>query len=283
MTGRKPTSTLSRCTLACPLVGGRRRLLSLKLTASMTRSTYWMNLLQSIPEKDFGPVLVTLNPPFEPKPELVSDEYWYEHPLFSELVRRRPLPSPSFSCAHTHHHVRHTERQVARLAANDSEQARPDVCRRVDEIRFRAFPSFSLLAATLADPLPHVPQHEDGFASGLRVATEHLSATLPFPLQHAERSLTLTTSDRIITIILSVLESVRRILATPFAWLMAALVLGLGLLDAVLGAAGGLLLAFNKPQRKMQLENVQEGLRDVKALWQTRETRPVDTVKFKKL
>lgn len=45
-----------------------------------------MNLLQSIPETDFGPVLVTLNPPFEPKPELVAKEYWYEHPLFSELV-----------------------------------------------------------------------------------------------------------------------------------------------------------------------------------------------------
>ncbi|KAK4046792.1 hypothetical protein OIO90_006434 [Microbotryomycetes sp. JL221] len=46
--------------------------------------TYWMNLLQSIPESEFGPVLVTLNPPFEPKPELVIDEYWYQHPLFSE-------------------------------------------------------------------------------------------------------------------------------------------------------------------------------------------------------
>jgi predicted NAD/FAD-binding protein len=48
-----------------------------------------MNLLQSIPEADFGPVLVTLNPPFEPKPELVAKEYWYEHPLFSELVSLR--------------------------------------------------------------------------------------------------------------------------------------------------------------------------------------------------
>lgn len=45
-----------------------------------------MNLLQSIPETDFGPVLVTLNPPFEPKAELVAKEYWYEHPLFSESV-----------------------------------------------------------------------------------------------------------------------------------------------------------------------------------------------------
>lgn len=49
-----------------------------------------MNLLQSISEKEFGPVLVTLNPPFEPKPELVAKEYWYEHPLFSELASLTP-------------------------------------------------------------------------------------------------------------------------------------------------------------------------------------------------
>ncbi len=43
-----------------------------------------MNLLQSIPENKFGPVLVTLNPPYEPKKDLVVGEWDYEHPLFTE-------------------------------------------------------------------------------------------------------------------------------------------------------------------------------------------------------
>lgn len=47
-----------------------------------------MNLLQSIDEKVHGPVLVTLNPPFEPKKELVAGEWWYDHPLYSEKVSR---------------------------------------------------------------------------------------------------------------------------------------------------------------------------------------------------
>ncbi|KAI5478108.1 hypothetical protein MNV49_005475 [Pseudohyphozyma bogoriensis] len=45
--------------------------------------TYYMNVLQSIPSKVFGPVLVTLNPPFEPKQELVKGEYAYEHPYYT--------------------------------------------------------------------------------------------------------------------------------------------------------------------------------------------------------
>lgn len=63
---------------------------ALRLTI-LTRlySTYWMNLLQSIPEGKFGPVLVTLNPPFEPKKDLVVGEWEYEHPLFTEQVRTK--------------------------------------------------------------------------------------------------------------------------------------------------------------------------------------------------
>ena len=42
--------------------------------------TYWMNLLQDIdPAK---PLFVTLNPPFEPKPELTFARFTYEHPQF---------------------------------------------------------------------------------------------------------------------------------------------------------------------------------------------------------
>ncbi len=42
--------------------------------------TYWMNQLQDIPDET--PLFVTLNPPFEPKPELTLAEFNYDHPLF---------------------------------------------------------------------------------------------------------------------------------------------------------------------------------------------------------
>ncbi|KAJ1301430.1 hypothetical protein OPQ81_008688 [Rhizoctonia solani] len=45
--------------------------------------TYCMNHLQHISEGEHGPVLVTLNPPFEPRPELVVDQSSYEHPVMS--------------------------------------------------------------------------------------------------------------------------------------------------------------------------------------------------------
>lgn len=78
-----PSLTSTRYLCAFELRPSRRCLL---MSAPLVCRTYWMNLLQSISEKEFGPVLVTLNPPFDPKPELVAQEYWYEHPLFSELV-----------------------------------------------------------------------------------------------------------------------------------------------------------------------------------------------------
>ncbi len=45
--------------------------------------TYWMNLLQHIPEKQFGDVLVTLNPLSPPDPRLVQGIWEYAHPLYN--------------------------------------------------------------------------------------------------------------------------------------------------------------------------------------------------------
>lgn len=45
--------------------------------------TYWMNLLQHLPEDEFGPVLVTLNPPHAPDEDLTQGEYRYRHPLYT--------------------------------------------------------------------------------------------------------------------------------------------------------------------------------------------------------
>ncbi|KIV98136.1 hypothetical protein PV10_01816 [Exophiala mesophila] len=45
--------------------------------------TYWMNLLQHIPEKEYGPVLVTLNPLNMPDPRLAQGIWEYSHPLYN--------------------------------------------------------------------------------------------------------------------------------------------------------------------------------------------------------
>lgn len=45
--------------------------------------TYWMNLLQHIPESKFGPVLVTMNPGHEPDPKLTQGRFVYRHPLYN--------------------------------------------------------------------------------------------------------------------------------------------------------------------------------------------------------
>ena len=48
--------------------------------------TYWMNLLQHIPEKDFGPVLVTLNPLTPPDTQLSQGIWEYSHPLYNSAA-----------------------------------------------------------------------------------------------------------------------------------------------------------------------------------------------------
>jgi len=50
--------------------------------------TYWMNLLQHIPETEFGHVLVTLNPLHPPDPDTVQGTYEYEHPLYNSAAIR---------------------------------------------------------------------------------------------------------------------------------------------------------------------------------------------------
>lgn len=96
-----------------------------------------MNLLQSIPENEYGPVFVTLNPPFEPKQELVADEYWYTHPLFTAHVS---APSDTSACNDsqlTGRVVVSAERRVPEAAARDPEQTRHHLRWRMDQVRLR--------------------------------------------------------------------------------------------------------------------------------------------------
>ncbi|KAI0769999.1 hypothetical protein C8Q74DRAFT_1218472 [Fomes fomentarius] len=50
--------------------------------------TYWMNELQHLSMDAHGPVLVTLNPPFDPKPALTFGHYKYDHPILSDEAIR---------------------------------------------------------------------------------------------------------------------------------------------------------------------------------------------------
>ncbi|ORY80901.1 hypothetical protein BCR37DRAFT_399255 [Protomyces lactucae-debilis] len=54
-----------------------------KMNTDSVCLTYWMNNLQHIDEDTFGQVLVTLNPLFRPKEELIQGEYAYAHPAFT--------------------------------------------------------------------------------------------------------------------------------------------------------------------------------------------------------
>lgn len=50
--------------------------------------TYSMNILQHLSYEKYGPVLVTLNPPFPPFPSTIQGKYVYRHPLYNPDVVR---------------------------------------------------------------------------------------------------------------------------------------------------------------------------------------------------
>jgi len=65
-----------------------------KANVDQVSLTYWMNDLQHISEKDHGLIFVTLNPPFNPDPELVVGRYGYEHPVLGTKAIRAQQELP---------------------------------------------------------------------------------------------------------------------------------------------------------------------------------------------
>ncbi|KAI1790161.1 FAD/NAD(P)-binding domain-containing protein [Ganoderma leucocontextum] len=55
----------------------------------------WMGLLQDLPDRYDDPILVTLNPPFEPKPDLAYGRFKYDHPILSEEAIRAQALLPT--------------------------------------------------------------------------------------------------------------------------------------------------------------------------------------------
>lgn len=58
------------------------------------RSTYSMNILQHLPEKKHGLVLVTLNPPFPIDPDKTVGKWSYDHPMMTQqsVATQKYLP-----------------------------------------------------------------------------------------------------------------------------------------------------------------------------------------------
>lgn len=138
-----------------------------------------MGLLQDLPDRHGDPILVTLNPPFEPNPDLTYGRYKYEHPILSEEVTNRST---------TFHPPRSPRTTLPLVLFSYS---------------FTQY-NFSMQAIRAQSLLPTIQNargisfagawtkygfHEDGFTSGLRAAAAlaEPSAKLPFKIVSADR------------------------------------------------------------------------------------------------
>ncbi|KAM0750172.1 FAD/NAD(P)-binding domain-containing protein [Meredithblackwellia eburnea MCA 4105] len=177
--------------------------------------TYWMNLLQSIPERVHGPVLVTLNPPFEPKEELTVGAWDYDHPQFTTKAIRAQELLP---------HIQNKRR------------------------------------LTFCGAWTKYGFHEDGFTSGLNIATKILGAEPPFAIASAERDLPAPT-PRLSTVIHTI-EKIREWSESPWEWFMVIMGFWLGFVNNTLWLLTGL---FDKGSI---VERLQEDVQVVANSWE---------------
>ncbi|KAJ9101757.1 hypothetical protein QFC21_003096 [Naganishia friedmannii] len=140
--------------------------------------TYNMNSLQHLSEKRHGPVLVTLNPPFEVDKDKES------------VKAQSQLPS-----------IQNARR------------------------------------VTFAGAWTNYGFHEDGFASGLKIAAEIFGATPPFPIRPASRDIQKEPIARAVVIRV---EAIRQWIEESGSWTMLVwlVVLFFKMLEQVLGAGG---------------------------------------------
>ncbi|KAK0206275.1 hypothetical protein DFS33DRAFT_1255496 [Desarmillaria ectypa] len=59
-----------------------------RLNPTRLSITFGMNALQHLSYAKYGPVLVTLNPPYEPRPEMIIGRWKYDHPLLDANAKR---------------------------------------------------------------------------------------------------------------------------------------------------------------------------------------------------
>ncbi len=174
-----PTST-STSTTSSKSNGSRKGIQSTTSSAGAPASvdedrvtlTYWMNLLQSLPEAKHGPVLVTLNPPSSvalggPRPELVIKEQAYEHPIYTPSSVRAQNRLERLQMQHGH------GPHAASSSIDKDEQG--------DKADLGVLHGLHFAGAWLKYGF-----HEDGFSSGMRAAIR-LGAAPPFHPEPAER------------------------------------------------------------------------------------------------
>ena len=123
----------------------------------------WMNDLQHLPEKDHGPVLVTLNPPFEPQSDLIAGKYRYEHPVLDSAVRSNSKDGRSVF----------SHRFLLCLPERQAINAQKEMPT-IQNVRGISF----------AGAWMKYGFHEDGFTTGLRAATGIIQNTPHLESKH---------------------------------------------------------------------------------------------------
>ncbi len=135
----------------------------------------WMGLLQDLPDRYGDPILVTLNPPFEPKPDLTYGRFKYEHPILSEEVKKYYFLSPSGSSHRSRYSCTHSPNITPFTQAIRAQSLLPTIQ--------------NTRGISFAGAWTKYGFHEDGFTSGLRAAAALAgpSAKLPFEIVSVDR------------------------------------------------------------------------------------------------
>ncbi|CAE6534810.1 unnamed protein product [Rhizoctonia solani] len=177
-------------------VHGEKRANANEVALSAHR-TYCMNHLQHINERDHGPVLVTLNPPFEPRPELVVNQSPYEHPVMS---------AQSIFAQAELHKIQNT-RGISYAGA---------------WTKYGELTPHSLYSCDANIHECALGFHEDGFTSGLRAAESipipGLTVQLPFSIASPDRAIGSAVTRKLGENLFAMAESVRRMISFVVWW-----------------------------------------------------------------
>ncbi|KAF8968900.1 amine oxidase [Flammula alnicola] len=135
--------------------------------------TYGMNNLQHISEAKYGPVLVTLNPPFEPAEDKTAGRWKYDHPV---------LDARAVRAQNEMHKIQNT-RSISYAGAYLKYGFHED-----------GFTSGLLAACSVDDGQDSLPSATSYTAalSGMTIPTRKVTVRPPFEIQHADHHLRLS-------------------------------------------------------------------------------------------
>lgn len=156
---------------------------------------------------------------------------------------------------------------MSKTFTNDPKQTWIDVYWSLDKVWFRK--AYFQHSSACSDTISSL-QHEDGFASGLRIATDYLDAIPPFPLKSPQRDLTTTKTDSIVLTALNVTDSfAKTALALPARWLLITI-----LIFATFASFGLLILERLSSRFRLsegvqgRIQSVRGGLVEVRGVWE---------------